>query len=195
MSRLYLKSKRFNKKIKRSLVRKKVISRHSPEAISKIFSTYCRILLINKKYHSLNDLKKTNEFKELLKEFKDSVKKSIKLQVKTPYKFISSNSVYFLSSLFNNQNINNIFIKVFWSKSRPKNLETVLSSLLNDVIYLFAVASKYKKVKNYIDIKEQDVTLFTNILEINKNFHKKIQILFPRQSNPVIVFVNSLLNI
>lgn len=196
MSLYYLKAQRFNNKIKHFLLKKKIATKANSKIISNIFSTYCQILLINEKYKkSYKNLKSSTEFKKMLKEFQEFTNKSIRLGIKPPYHFIHSDDVYFLSSLFNNKNIISVFLKVFWYKNNIPNLENVLSSLLNDVIYLNVVSNKHKKIKNYKNISNEDIKIFTNILEVNKNFHKKIQILFPRQSNQVIVFVNSLLNI
>ena len=151
--------------------------------------------MIDSKFRSFKLLKKSPEFNKMLRVFTNISKKSMNLKIKPPYKFISSDDVYFLSSLFNNKILIDIFIKTFWYKKNQKNLCNVLQSVLNDIIYLYVIASKYKKIKKYSDITQKDIDIFSNILEINKIFHKKIQILLPAKTNSVIVFVNSLINI
>ncbi len=195
MSRYYLKAQRFNKKIRNILLKNEIIKKSSSKVITQVFSTYCQILMISEKKKSFKKLKQSNEYKKMLKNFKDCSTKTLKTLIKPSYDFIQSKDVIIVSSLLNNKNIVNIFIKTFWYKNSKKNIDIILSSLLNDIVYLYVVAGNHKKNKNYKLIKEKDIKNFTNILEINKNFQNKVQMLFPRQCNHLIVFVNSLLNI
>ncbi|MDE6476861.1 MAG: hypothetical protein K2L48_01485, partial [Mycoplasmoidaceae bacterium] len=70
------------------MLKNKIIKKSSSKVVPQVFSTYCQTLMINEKSKSFRNLKQSNEYKKMLKEFKDCSKKSLKFLVKPPYHFI-----------------------------------------------------------------------------------------------------------
>lgn len=187
--------KRFKNKIYKLLKKEEVVNPQDLELITNIISTYLKLIMISDQYDTYKKLEPSKEFTSIMNLSKKLSNDQKLLKKDIEYSFINPEEIAHINNLINNKEVQDLFLEVFSYKNYSPKKEQMLFSLLNDIVYLYFLVTKYKKPKSYTDITEADMINFSHILEINKWAQNKIQILFTKDSNKVIVFINNLLNI